>query len=729
MTYNVYQNQKQLGYNVPEFTIKPEYVFKEVANTQLIRGNESINPVEELAAATRMTYVGVGGVVNKDGVSEKMRVVDETYYGTIDTIDTPEGGSNIGMLQHGTVDALIKDSRGNIEVKKLDNDTKTGISSVSSVFTPFYNHDDSARLMMAANQVRQAVPVFKKEVPLVQTGYETALTTFLSKNFIKKSDFTGVVKHVDEREIIIESEEKETKGKRQKIDLTPQKLISGMTMHSISYFNTLVKVGQKVKRHQLLAEGASIKDGTMSLGTNLLVAYMPYKGANHDDAMIFNSDLVDDSIASIHLTTDVIHIMPGSKIIKVPCMTNDKVDVQLLNKLLLPNEGVKYEKGDTYLSFIPPNIAEYLELNSDDKVYVGGLIKHKFKDDGRIIDIRLYDNDDINLYPQLKHLHHFMLEKHGETSDGNYKIKGEKFEGIMIEIDYEFKESGLNRGDKYCNRHGNKGVISLVDDQMPVTPWGQKIDICWNVLGVIGRMNVGQILEGYCGLIGWKILQLIKANSSKKNVIDLIRKVYKNILDKSKDQILSKTVIRVIEKMNQDQYKSYIENLKNQKGFPWIYPTYSTPNMQEIQQALDEVGLKDKYYLDLPGYGPGVKTKTPVMVGYIYVYKMEHISSRKIASRSVGKYQGKLMQPTAGKQAGGGQRVGEFDTWSLFAHGATNIIKEMFGPQSDDLLSKNEIIGDIIEKGFAHNIDELKSTPTRDLLEVYFRMMLLDINK
>jgi DNA-directed RNA polymerase subunit beta len=261
---------------------------------------------------------------------------------------------------------------------------------------------------------------------------------------------------------------------------------------------------------------------------------------------------------------------------------------------------------------------------------------------------------------------------------------------------------------------------------MPVTPWGQKIDIISNPLGVIGRMNLAQIMEAYLGLISWKVREDILKNSSQKNIISLITNVYKNILDKSKDQIISKTVINIIKKMNKSSLQSYIDNLKSQKGLPWIYPSYASPSFDDIMKALKMVGLKDKYILELPNIGKGEKSKIPVAIGYVYMYKMEHMSSKKISSRSTGKYVTKLMQPTAGKKAQGGQRVGEFDSWSLFAHGATNLIKEMFGPQSDDYLSKNEIISNIIENGYAHNIDKLKKTPTRDLLEIYFRLMLLD---
>ena len=116
-----------------------------------------------------------------------------------------------------------------------------------------------------------------------------------------------------------------------------------MTTHSISYFKTLVSVGQKVKKYQLVAEGASVKNGTISLGTNMLVAYMPYMGANHDDAMILSDALKDNSLASTHIDTDIVHILPGTKILSAPGVTESgKIDMSIINKLFDIKQGIPY---------------------------------------------------------------------------------------------------------------------------------------------------------------------------------------------------------------------------------------------------------------------------------------------------------------------------------------------------------------------------------------------------
>lgn len=726
MAYRVYETKKLIGYNKPEFNIQSDYVLKQLTGSQLVRQNECINPVEEMASATTVTYVGIGGVANSDGVPEKMRIVDESYFGTIDTIDTPEGGNNVGMLQHMTVDAEIRDSRGNFVVKEKDNNEGSGVNSLSTAFTPFCNHDAGARLIMAANQIRQSVPLINKQVPLVQTGYETALPSYLSGNFIKKSIYDGVVKSIDDNEIIIVSEETKTKGKKQMIDLSPKKLTSGQSVHSVSYFDIKVKVGQKVKKNQLIAEGSSIKDGTISLGTNLLVAFMPYNGSNHDDACILSSR-AREFVTSRHIETMSVVIPPATKILRAPGYTDKGERFDVVQKLLKIGEGIEYEKGDVILSYIPKNLSQFIELNPDERIYGGGVVKHKANKDGKVIDVRIYSNVDMKDYPELKQLWLISNQKHNLNESGRYTIKGTKIDGMLIEIDFEYLESGDNLGDKYANRHGNKGVIGLRDDDMPVTPWGEKIDIIFNPLGVIGRMNPGQLFEALLGLIGWKVKQEIMKSPTQKHAIDIIKRVYYDILDGSRNKVISKTYMSVIKSMSKTNFDKWIDNLKLQRGLPWIFPSYHTPDMKNIYRGLHAIGLEDKYYLELPKYGPNVKTKFPVTVGYLYMYKMEHVSSHKIASRSTGAYNSRTMQPSQSQAAKNGQRVGEFDSWSLFANGATNVIKEMFGPLSDDHISKNQLISNIIENGYSHSPNQMYSTPTRDLLEVYFRLMMIDL--
>lgn len=725
MAYRVYETKRLIGYNNAPFSLEADYVYKQITGSQLIRQNECVNPVEEMASATRVTYVGIGGVANADGVPEKMRTVDETYYGTIDTIDTPEGGGNVGMLQHLAVDAEIRDNRGNFVIKEKDNKEGNGINSLSTSFTPFSNHDAGARLIMAANQVRQSVPLLHKQVPLVQTGYETALAGYLSSNYVKKSIYDGVVKSIEDDKIIIESTENGSKGKKQIVDLDPQKLTSGMSVHSISYYDVKVNQGQKVKKYQLLAEGSSIKDGTISLGTNLLAAFMPYNGSNHDDAIILSSK-ARDAVTSRHMETITLNIPPATKFLVVPGRSEKGDRFDIVQKLLKIGEGIEYEQGDTIISYVPRNLAQYIELNPDERIYGGGVVKHKANKNGKLIDVRIYSNEDIKDYPELKQLWLISSQKHNLTESGHYNIKGTKIEGMVIELDFEYLETGDNLGDKYANRHGNKGVIALRDEAMPVTPWGEPIDIIFNPLGVIGRMNPGQLFEALLGLIGWKVKQEIMKSPTQKHVVDIINKVYYKILDGSKDKVISKTYMNVIKSMSKDNFNRWLENLKTQRGLPWIYPTYHTPTMKEIAAGLSAVGLKDKYYLDLPHYGPNVKTKFPVTVGYLYMYKMEHVSSHKLASRSTGSYNSRTGQPTISSNAKSGQRVGEFDSWSLFSNGATNILREMFGPLSDDHIAKNQLISNIIENGYSHIPPQMYSTPTRDLLEVYFRLMMIE---
>lgn len=728
MAYRVYETKKLIGYGNAEFQLDPKFVYKNIVNTQLIRQNECINPIEELAYESTVTYVGVGGVSNADGVPSSMRTVNPSYYGVVDPIDTPEGGGNVGMLQHLTVGAQLQNNRGMFVLPEHTNSLKTGTSSVSAVTTPLANHDDGARLLMASNQVRQAVPLLNKQIPLVQTGYETALPAYLSDKFIKKSPVDGVIKEVADDHITVESTEKGSKGKKFIIDLNPKKLNSGLSVHSLSYFTTKVNVGQNVKKYHLLAEGSSIQDGTLSMGANMLVAFLPYNGSNHDDALIIRKGATDN-VSSRHVETISLLLPSGTTILEAPGYVDGKFHLEVAQKIMKIGDGIDYEIGDSIISYVPRNISEYLEINPDERVYTGGVIKRKADKKGRVVNVRIYTNEDLSDYPSIKDLALLSAQKNKiEKGNANFVMKGYKLEGLLIEIDYEYIETGVNIGDKYANRHGNKGVISLSDDEMPITPWGQPIDLIYNPLGVIGRMNVAQIFESYLGLIGWKVKQEIMKSPTKKNTYNIIKKVYYDVLDKSQNRIISTTYLKVLKSMSDSEFQRWIEMLKGQKGLPWIYPTYSSPSSQDIMKGLNILGLKDKYTLKLPKYGPNVETQFPVMVGYMYMYKMEHVSSHKISSRSTGAYNSKSGQPSISASAKGGQRVGEFDSWSLLGNGATNIVTEMFGAMSDDHPGKNELVSNIINNGYTHNSPEMNKTPTRDILEVYFRLMMLDLH-
>jgi len=202
-----------------------------------------------------------------------------------------------------------------------------------------------------------------------------------------------------------------------------------------------------------------------------------------------------------------------------------------------------------------------------------------------------------------------------------------------------------------------------------------------------------------------------------------VKAIY-SVLDKTKNQKLSKQIISGFTSMSNTEWKEYQKKIVDSNYImPIIIPQFQNPSKEDIEKALKMMGGSNGYYLKLPEYG--TKTKNKIACGYLYYKKLEAQSEGKLAARSVGKYGGKTKQPVAGKKAGGSLRIGEFDTWAIIDHGAENVLRELFGPLSDDHETKNEIISEIIQNGEA-GYREPKKSATRDLMKIYLYGMMLE---
>jgi DNA-directed RNA polymerase beta subunit len=172
-----------------------------------------------------------------------------------------------------------------------------------------------------------------------------------------------------------------------------------------------------------------------------------------------------------------------------------------------------------------------------------------------------------------------------------------------------------------------------------------------------------------------------------------------------------------------EKFKVLINEVKKTGFYPIIIPPFKAPGANDIKKALDVLNLKTSYTLTLPEYN--VKTKSPVSVGYMYMCKLEHLGGEKIYGRSTGPVTSKTSQPTSGKQHEGGQRLGELDTYSFISYNVPHVLAEFMGPLSDDYITKEEILADIVKNGEA-GYKEPKISPARDLLNSYFVSLMLE---
>lgn len=701
--YTTFREQVLSGNKKAKFTINPVKVKSEFLNSELVTDMEFGNPCEELSILTRISPLGkgIGGIPGKDSVQLESRNVHNTYFGNIDPLDTPEG-ANIGMTQQLTVSASLTSSRGLIKIKDKSDDIESGLLSTSSCMIPFIENNEGARVIMADSQIKQALPLKDPEPPAVMSGYESVLAPLLSDNFIKKSPITGEVKEIKENEFIrILSTDK----KLIDVDISPALLKSGSGKNGISIFKPTVSIGQKVQKGSIIAEGSCIKNATICLGRNLCVAIMPYKGYNYEDGVVINERLVtNDKLTSLHFIEEDVLVGENDRIIEIISL------------------GSRTNKGDILLKKTVYDIDKLFNYDEDETSELIGGNFIKKSPGGFVADIEVFSNinDPKKLGPAYE-LYQRTCRKYNITSKEKFTLRGKIIDGTLIRFKIQ-QELKINIGDKLCNRFGNKGIVSLIekDELMPRTPWGETVDIVINPLGLINRMNMGQLYELYCGLISKEIARRIRS-LNKNDTIKLLKKVMPSI-DGTKNKVYSTSLISNFEKMSDSYFNEVRKVIVKNDFFPIIIPPFQAPKYKGILDALNKLNLKTKYPLHLPEFNCNTP---PCPVGYMYIEKLEHLGDLKIYARSTGPVVGKVFQPTKGKSSEGGQRLGEMESFSFISYGALLTLNELFGPLSDDLVTKNEIISEIIEKGQA-SYKITKTNPTKELLRSYFISLMLD---
>jgi len=700
--YTTYKAQVLSGNTEAELVISPTKVLSDFLMTELVVNMEYANPIEEMATMTRVSPVGkkVGGIPDKRAISETGRNLHPSYFGNLDPLDTPES-ENIGLIQQLTIDAMLSSSRGLFGEKKLTNTEGSGMLSATSSMIPFIENTDGARVIMATNQAKQSLPLKNPQSPPVMSGYEAILPSILSSSFIKKSPCDGKITRITDHAIYVKC------GNRsQSVDITPAHLKSGSGKNTLSVFKPTVKAGESVKKGKIIAEGACMADGSISLGRPLLTAMMEYNGYNFEDGIVISQSVADkDKLTSLH-------------------GVEEEVLISEKDRLMFMGEIGQYiEKGQPLLRKTMGEVEEIIGFEEDEStdLLAGQFVKKS--PGGRIVDILVYSNLAPSKFPKLKDLAERTAKRHEKVSKEKFSFKGETIKGILIKFRIE-QELRVKVGDKLAGRYGNKGIISLIekDELMPRMPNGDRIEIILNPIGLINRMNISQLYEMYTGLISKEMAKQISKLGTKTKIIGLINKVYSE-LDTSPNRRNTATLVAGLNRLSAAMFKVLINQVQKSEFYPIIVPPFQSPDHKHIKKALTILGLKTGYKLTLPEYN--TKTGRAVPCGYMYISKLEHLGAEKIYGRSTGPVTGKTGQPTSGKRREGGQRLGELDTYSFISYNAPHVLAEFMGPLSDDYITKEEILAEIIQTGEAE-YKEPKVSPGRDLLNSYFVSLMLE---
>ena len=535
-------------------------------------------------------------------ISEHTHALDDRGQFMVDTI----GARKIGE----PVQVIVSD------VDLMDV-TPNQILSLSTCMVPFISQTDGLRVLMGTNQQGQALPLIKPENPIVATGLEQVAAK--DSGYVAMAPEDGQVIYSDSAKVIFE-------GKSGKMyEYAPLKYLPS-NEHSTINQKVVVQPKTILKKGDFMVEGFGIHNGEFAIGQNVKVAFLPFKGYNFEDAIVLSQKLLkDDKFTSTHiyeLTCDVHETRLGSEEITrdIPNVATDKL--AKLDKNGIISIGSYVESGDILVGKITPK--GEVDLSPEDK-----LIRVLFGEYSR-------DVKDSSLYLEHGLAGKVTRIKIFDRSKGD-SLPNDVLQRVHIWLAVTRK---IRPGDKMAGRHGNKGVVSIVmpEENMPYTADGEPVDIVLNPLGVIGRMNLGQLLETHLGLI---------CHSRGENGVT-----------------------------------QPLNDLK----------------IDAIYDLLEEQGFRRDGKVDLWDGETGEKYDRPVVVGYLYFNKLHHLVDDKIHARSTGPYSLVTQQPLGGRSHSGGQRFGEMEVWALEAYGAAYALQEMLTIKSDDVQGRDAAFESIIRE-------------------------------
>jgi len=642
------------------------------ASSQMSQFLGQVNPLDELEHKRRLTALGTGGLT-RERAGMEVRDVHSSYYGRICPIQTPEG-ANIGLVNHlasyaqlnehgflvtpymkvkngrltqeivwldakeeekykiastaaavdkdkhiidKEIDARFRGEPGTYPSKEIDfiDVAPSQLVSVATSLIPFLEHTDASRALMASNMQRQAVPCVRPSAPYVGTGVEDRAARDSGRMII--SDQAGTVDEVDATHIVIKSSD----GKKHRFDLDKFKMSNQYI--AISH-RPLVEKGDRVKKGDVLADGQSTDNGTLALGQNLLVAFASWGGANFEDAIIFSEKIQRDAIySSIHINefqVDVRDTKLGPELTTpdIPNVSEDKL--RNLDEDGIIRIGAEVRGGDILVGKISPKGES--ELTPEERLLraIFGEKARDVKDSslelshgkfGRVVGVKIFSRD-----------------------------KGDKLDpGVISRIYVQVATTrNIQAGDKIAGRHGNKGVVSQVRpvEDMPYLEDGTPVDVILNPLGVVSRMNLGQIFETH---LGWAAKRL---------------------------------------------------------GYRAVSPVFAGATEERIKAELKRAGLPTGGKVTLYDGRTGLPFHGKVTVGVIYLMKLNHLVADKIHMRSIGPYSLITQQPLGGKAQLGGQRFGEMEVWALEGYGAAHTLQEMLTVKSDDVVGRSAVYEAIV---------------------------------
>lgn len=761
---------------------------------QLSQFMDQTNPLAEMTHKRRLSALGPGGL-SRERAGFEVRDVHYTHYGRLCPIETPEG-PNIGLISSLCVYAKINrlgfietpyrkvdagkvdlSSEGVVwlsaeeeeqkmiaqanaplnengafinprakcryeadypfeEVEKVDlmDIAPNQIASIAASLIPFLEHDDANRALMGSNMMRQAVPLVRPEAPIVGTGLEGQVIS--DSRILITAEGDGIVEYVDANEIVIRyNRTDEEKFVSFDDDVKRYLLPKYKKTNQNTCINLIpiVKKGEKVSRGQVLSEGYGTKNGELALGRNLMVAFMPWKGYNFEDAIVISDKVVhDDIFTSVHIDEYLLEVRDTKRGMEE--LTSDIPNVseeatRHLDENGIIRIGAHIGPGDILIGKITPKGES--DPSPEEKLLraIFGDKAGDVKDaslkagpslEGVVIDKKLFtraikdrksktaekpllDRIDAEFNQSVEDLKTRLVDKifilvNGKTSQGvkdylNVDIipKGSKFTLRQLqEIDYLNINPNKWTTDKKKNdqikellhnfSNNYKGIDSVykrkkynitIGDELPAGI----VRLAKVYIAKKRKIRVGDKMAGRHG--------------NKGIVARIVRSEDMPFLEDGTPVDIVLNPLGVPSRMNLGQiYETVLGWAGSRLGLKFSSPIFDGAVVEQINEYTDKAGLPRYGKTYLYDGSTGERFDQPATVGVIYMLKLGHMVDDKMHARSIGPYSLITQQPLGGKAQFGGQRFGEMEVWALEAFGAAHVLQEILTIKSDDVIGR-----------------------------------------
>jgi DNA-directed RNA polymerase subunit beta len=770
---------------------------------QLSQFMDQTNPLAEITHKRRMSALGPGGL-SRERAGFEVRDVHYTHYGRLCPIETPEG-PNIGLISSLCVYAKINEL-GFIETpyRKVDNGkvdlsnegivwlsaeeeeskviaqanapideegnfanpkvkaryngdfpvadaqeidlmdvAPNQISSIAASLIPFLEHDDANRALMGSNMMRQAVPLVFPEAPIVGTGIERGVVS--DSRFLVIAENDGVIEYVDANEVVIKyamtEEDKFVSfdGDIKRYKLQKYRKTNQNTCISLK---PIVKKGEKVTKGQILTEGYSTRGGELALGRNLMVAFMPWKGYNFEDAIVISERVVrEDLFTSIHIDEYMLEVRDTKRGLEeltadIPNVSEEAT--RNLDENGLIRIGAEVNPGDILIGKITPKgesdpspEEKLLRAIFGDKAgdVKDASLKAPPSLQGVVIDKKLFSRSikDKKLKSSTKPI----LDKIEEEFERNTnELKGKLIDKLFILVNGKTSQGVKDYYNVDVIAKGAKFTQKVLQDidYMQINPnkWTtdkEKNDqikmLIHNYIIKFKEVDAIYKRKKYSITIGDElpagIVQLAKVYVAQKRKVRvgdkmagrhgnkgiisrIVRQEEMPFLEDGTPVDIVLNPLGVPSRMNLGQiYETVLGWAGLKLGVKFASPIFDGATISQITEITNKAGLPKFGKTYLYDGGTGERFDQPATVGVIYMLKLGHMVDDKMHARSIGPYSLITQQPLGGKAQFGGQRFGEMEVWALEAFGAAHILQEILTIKSDDVVGRAKAYESIVK--------------------------------